>query len=222
VSHELRTPLASITGALSTLADPDTRLSEAQHRELLETAREQAEHMNRLVGNLLEMTRLEAGAYTLRLAPCDVEDLIGAVLSQVADGLGGRDVRIDIAAGLPDVPMDFVLIAQVLVNVLDNAIKYSPPGSPLEITARMRGSELQIQIGDRGSGVPAGEEQRIFDKFFRVRRARDAGGVGLGLAISAGIIELHAGRIWAEQRAGGGTVVTIALPAAHAVTPAAR
>ncbi len=118
--------------------------------------------------------------------------------------------------------MDFVLITQVLANVLDNAIKYSPAGSPIEIRAGMAGPELQIQIADRGAGIPSGEAERIFDKFYRIRRPRDAGGVGLGLAISAGIVELHGGRIWAEQREGGGTVVTITMPATQIVAPAAR
>jgi two-component system sensor histidine kinase KdpD len=222
VSHELRTPLASITGALSSLADPGTPLSAPQRRELLETAREQAEQMNRLVGNLLEMTRLEAGAYTLRLAPTDIQDLIGAVLGQFAAALHGREVTVDVPAGLPEVPADVVLIAQVLANILDNALKYSPPQAPIEIRARIDEHELQIQVADRGAGIPVGEETRIFDKFYRIRRPRDAGGVGLGLAICAGIVGLHRGRIWAERRAGGGTVVTFSLPAGRALAPAGR
>jgi two-component system sensor histidine kinase KdpD len=221
ISHELRTPLASITGSLSSLTDPGTVLDEAQRRELLETAREQAEHMNRLVGNLLEMTRLEAGAYKLRLAPTDVQELIGAVLSQFGEALRGREVTVDVGPSLPEISMDFVLITQVLANVLDNALKYSPAGSPVEIHTRMAGPELRIQVADRGAGIPSGEAERIFDKFYRIRRPRDAGGVGLGLAISAGIVQLHGGRIWAEPRPGGGTVVTLSLPAPQVVTPVA-
>jgi two-component system, OmpR family, sensor histidine kinase KdpD len=222
ISHELRTPLASITGSLSSLADTGTVLDDAQRRELLETAREQAEHMNRLVGNLLEMTRLEAGVYKLRVAPTDIQELIGAVLGQFGDALRGREVAVDVGPSLPEVPMDFVLITQVLANVLDNALKYSPAGSPVEVHARMIGSELQIQIADRGVGIPPGEAERIFDKFYRIRRPRDSGGVGLGLAISAGIVQLHGGRIWAEQRPGGGTIVTFSIPATQVVTPVAR
>ena len=222
ISHELRTPLASITGSLSSLADPGTVLDDAQRHELLETAREQAEHMNRLVGNLLEMTRLEVGAYKLRLAPTDIQELIGTVLSQFGDALRGREVTIDVAPDLPPVPMDFVLITQMLANVVDNALKYSPPGTPLEIHARMAGPELQVQIADRGLGIPRDEVKRVFDKFYRIRRPGDAGGVGLGLAISAGIVELHRGRIWAEQREGGGTAVTFAVPAGPVPTPAVR
>ncbi|HKV44826.1 MAG TPA: sensor histidine kinase KdpD [bacterium] len=217
VSHELRTPLASITGSLSSLADPGTILDDVQRRELLETAREQAEHMNRLVGNLLEMTRLEAGALKLRLAPTDAEELIGTVVSKFGETLRGREVTIDVAPDLPPVRMDFVLVTQALANVLDNAIKYSPPGTPIEIHAAPVGSVLHIRIADRGAGIPSGEAERIFDKFYRIRRPRDAGGVGLGLSISAGVAELHGGRIWAENREGGGTSVTFAVPMGIAV-----
>jgi len=221
ISHELRTPLASITGSLSSLADPGTHLDDAQRRELLETAREQADHMNRLVGNLLEMTRLEAGAHRLRLAPTDVQELIGTVVGQLSDSLRGREVTIDVAPDLPAVPMDFVLVTQVLTNILDNAIKYSPPNSPIEIRAWMVGSELQVAVSDRGPGIPASEAGRVFDKFYRIRRPGGAGGVGLGLAISAGIVELHRGRIWVEPREGGGTTVTFALPAVQVAAHAA-
>ncbi len=212
ISHDLRTPLASITGSLSSLADPGARLNDAQRRELLETAREQAEHMNRLVGNLLEMTRLEAGAFKLRLAPTDVQEFIGVVLSRFGEALKGREVTVDAGPNLPEVPMDLVLVTQVMANILDNAIKYSPPDSPIEIHAKMAGPELQVEIADRGPGIPPSEVDRVFDKFYRVRRPGDAGGVGLGLAISAGIIELHGGRIWAENRTGGGAVVAFSLP----------
>ncbi len=222
ISHELRTPLASITGSLSTLADRGTVLDDAQRRELLETAREQATNMNRLVGNLLEMTRLEAGAYKLRLAPNDIQELIGTVLSQYDDALQGREVTVDAPPDLPAVPMDFVLITQVLANVLDNALKYSPPGTPLEIRARIAEGELQVQVADRGLGIPRDDVQRVFDKFYRIRRPGDVGGVGLGLAISAGIVALHRGRIWAEPRDGGGTAVTFTLPASQVATPVAR
>ncbi len=222
ISHDLRTPLASITGALSSLADAETVLNDAQRRELLETAREQAEQMNRLVGNLLEMTRLEAGGLRLRLAPTDVQELIGAVVGQFTEALRGREVAIEAAPDLPAVPMDFVLVTQALANVMDNAVKYSPPGTPIEIQARLAGPDLQIQVADRGPGIPPGELKRIFEKFHRIRRPRDAGGVGLGLAISAGIADLHKGRIWAENRAGGGTTVTFAVPLSEIPAPVTR
>jgi two-component system sensor histidine kinase KdpD len=213
ISHDLRTPLSSITGALSSLADAEAVLGDAQRRELLETAREQAARMNRLVGNLLEMTRLEAGALRLHRAPADVQELVGAVVSQFGDDLRGREVTIDVAPDLPAVSMDIALVTRALANILDNAIKYSPASSPIEIRATLAGPELQVRIADRGIGLPPGEAERIFDKFYRVRRPGDMGGVGLGLSISAGIAALHGGRVWAEQREGGGAAVMLALPA---------
>jgi two-component system, OmpR family, sensor histidine kinase KdpD len=212
ISHDLRTPLASITGALTSLVDSTVVLDDRTKSELLETAKEQADHLNRLVGNLVEMTRLEGGAVKLRLQPTDVEDLVGAALTQAGDALQERPVKVHIDPDLPDVRVDFVLMTQVLANLIDNAVKYTPPATPIDIAARAVGSDLQIQIADRGPGIPDQELGRIFEKFYRVRRPGDAGGVGLGLAISAGIVELHGGRIWAENRDGGGAVVTFSLP----------
>ena len=133
ISHDLRTPLVSITGALSTLQEDDVRLDDEARRILIDTAAEEAGRLNRLVGNLLDMTRLEAGALKVKREPRDVQDVIGAALHQVGDRLGDRPVEIDIPADLPLVPLDFVLVVHVLVNLIDNALKYSPPGSPIQI-----------------------------------------------------------------------------------------
>lgn len=222
ISHDLRTPLASITGALTSLKDSAAVLDERTRSELLETAKEQADHLNQLVGNLVDMTRLEGGAVKLRLEPTDVEDLVGAVLTQAGDSLRQRPVKVEIAPDMPEVPVDFALMTRVLANLIDNAVKYTPPETPIEITARVVGSELQIQIADRGPGIPARELGRIFEKFFRIRRPGDVGGVGLGLTISAGIMELHGGRIWAENRGGGGLTITLALPVVTRKSPDSR
>jgi len=220
ISHDLRTPLASITGALSMVVDADAMLNDATRRELLEGAKEQADYLNRLVGNLLEMTRLGGGAIKLRMERADVEDLVGAVLTQMDEALNGREVKIAVEPNLPQIPMDFVLMIQALINVLDNAVRYSPPGTPIDVRAWWEAGQVHIQIADRGPGVPVSELGRIFDKFHRIRRPGDAGGVGLGLTISAGIVELHGGRIWAENRGGGGLAVTVTLPLAAARRPA--
>ena len=211
ISHDLRTPLVSITGALSTL-EQDELLEPAARQSLVETAREEADRLNRLVGNLLDMTRLESGALQVKRDDCDVQDLIGAALGQIEARLMGRQIRVEVAPGLPLIPLDFVLIVHVLINLLDNALKYSPENSPLEIHAEQHGQEVQIGIADRGIGIPAEDLGRIFDKFYRVQRPDQVTGTGLGLAISKGIIEAHGGRIWAGTRAGGGTVMTLALP----------
>lgn len=212
ISHDLRTPLVSITGALSSLQEEDIELDEATRRSLVENAREEAERLNRLVGNLLDMTRIEAGALRVAREPCDVQDVIGAALEPLDDRLRNHPLTINVPPDLPLTPMDFVLMAQVLVNVLDNALKYSPPGAPIQVLARVDGLEARIEVADRGVGIPAQDLGRVFDKFYRVQQPSQVTGTGLGLSICKGIVEAHGGRIWASNRDGGGTVVTIALP----------
>jgi two-component system sensor histidine kinase KdpD len=212
ISHDLRTPLVSITGALSSLQEDDIELSEATRRSLVENAREEAERLNRLVGNLLDMTRIEAGALKVVREPCDVQDLIGAALEPLDSRLRGRPLTVDVPSDMPLVPMDFVLMAQVLVNLLDNALKYSPPGTPIEVRAHVDGAEARIQVADHGVGIPPDDLERVFDKFYRVQQPSQVSGTGLGLSICKGIVEAHGGRIWANNRHDGGTVVTVALP----------
>ena len=212
ISHDLRTPLVSITGALSSLQEDDGELDADARRSLVENAHEEAERLNRLVGNLLDMTRIEAGALKVAREPCDVQDMIGAALEPLDDRLRGRPVTIDVPPDLPLVPMDFVLMVQVLVNLLDNALKYSPPGTPIQVRARVNGVEARTQVADRGVGIPPDDLARVFDKFYRVQRPGQVAGTGLGLSICKGIVEAHGGRIWANNRDGGGTTVTVALP----------
>lgn len=215
ISHDLRTPLASITGVLSSLRDDATFLDGAAQRELVDTAWEEADRLNRLVGNLLNMTRLEAGAMRLSLDACDVQDLVGVALAQMANRLRSRTVQMDVSNDLPPVAIDLVLAAQALVNLLDNAVKYSPPGTPIKIRAQAVQSEVMIEVIDHGPGIPANELEHIFDKFYRIQQASDTLGTGLGLSISKGIVELHRGRIWATNRPEGGAAVAIALPVAE-------
>ena len=212
ISHDLRTPLVSITGALSSLDEDGAKLDEATQRGLIENAREEAERLNRLVGNLLDMTRLEAGAMKVRLEPGDVQDAIGSALQQLSTRLTDRIVQIDVPSTVPLVPMDFVLIVQVLVNVLDNALKYSPPDQPIQVQARLAGAGVEIEIADRGMGIPAEDLAYVFDKFYRVKKRGSIGGTGLGLSICKGILEAHGGSIRAENRAGSGTRIVLSLP----------
>lgn len=212
ISHDLRTPLVTITGALSTLADDAPALDDDARRSLIQTAREEADRLNRLVGNLLDMTRLEAGAITIHHEPCDVQDVIGAALAECEPRLGGCTISVDISPELPLAPMDFVLIERVLVNVIDNALKYSPVGSRIEIQAYKSNAFVEICVADQGVGIPKEDLARVFDKFYRVQRPGNVSGTGLGLSISKGIIEAHGGFIGAENRKGGGTLITIALP----------
>ncbi len=212
ISHDLRTPLVSITGALSSLADDQIRLDESARRSLIETAGEEADRLNRLVGNLLDMTRLESGAMHIKKEACDIQDLVGSTLEELSGRLGNRSIHIDIPPELPLIPLDFVLIERVLVNVIDNAIKYSPADTPIEIKAHIAGAFLEIDVADRGTGIPSEDLNRIFDKFYRVQRPDNVSGTGLGLSIGKGIIQAHGGFISAENRPDGGTIITISLP----------
>jgi two-component system sensor histidine kinase KdpD len=212
ISHDLRTPLVSITGALTTLETQGGSLTGTARQSLVETAREEADRLNRLVGNLLDMTRLEAGALKVKREPADVQDMIGAAIGQMEARLVGRDLRVDVPNSLAFVGLDFVLIVHVLTNLLDNALKYSPEHSALEVRAQTSGAEIEISVLDRGLGIPQDDLAHVFDKFYRVQRPEQVSGTGLGLAICKGIIEAHGGQIHAENRPGGGTVITFSLP----------
>ena len=212
ISHELRTPLVAITGAFSSLEEDDGDLDQATRRLLIASGHEQAERLNHLVGNLLDMTRLEAGSQSVRFEPYDVEDIVGTTLERLSTRLQDRDVRVTIPGDLPQVSADLVLVVQALVNVLDNAIKYSPEGSPITITAALVANQVEIAVADRGAGVAQEDLGRIFDKFYRVHRPDNVSGTGLGLSISKGIVEAHGGRIWATSRPGIGTTVCFTLP----------
>lgn len=212
ISHDLRTPLVSITGVLSSLSDGKQAMDDETYRDLVETALNEADRMNRLVGNLLNMTRLESGVMRVTRQPGDIQDAIGTALESFGDALGKREISTDIDENLPLVAMDFVLIVQVLVNLVDNALKYSEPDTPVGIQAHQMGKEVHLIVSDRGIGIPESDLDHIFEKFFRVERPENIGGTGLGLSISRGIIEAHGGRIWAKNRPGGGTQVTFSLP----------
>ena len=218
ISHDLRTPLSSITGVLSSLKEAGTQGEEgvtmdpATQVELVDTALEEASRLNRLVANLLDMSRLEAGALHLKKEPCDLADLVGAALSHLADRLYKRPVQVNIAENLPMVSLDFVMMNQVLVNVFDNAVKYSAPGTPITVEARAQADGMLLSIADEGIGIPPEDLERVFNKFYRVQRPDGVSGTGLGLSICKGIVEAHDGRIWAENRADGGAVIKIVLP----------
>lgn len=212
ISHDLRTPLVSITGALSALLADAGQLDPATERSLLENAHEEAGRLNQLVGNLLDMTRLEAGVLTIHKEPSDLQDVIGAALTYLGSRLQERTVQVDVAYEMPLTPLDFVPIVHVLVNLLDNALKYSPSSQPIEISAHASGQEALIEVADRGPGIPPEDLDRIFDRFYRLQRPGVVTGTGLGLSICHGIVEAHGGSIRAQNRPGGGVSFVIALP----------
>ncbi len=211
VSHDLRTPLVTITGVLSTIRDEEHQLSEKVRKDLVDTAWEEAGRLNRFVGNLLDMTRLEAGELKLKLETCDVQDLVGCALASVEHRLGARIVDVQLPSDLLLARMDLVLMTQVLVNLIDNALKYSPFESHVEIASYADNKHLTIEVADRGPGIPDHDLTRIFDKFYRISVPEGAGGTGLGLSICKGIVEAHGGRIYAENRRGGGLKFVVQL-----------
>ena len=211
ISHDLRTPLVSITGALDTLRDDVHTLADKARKELLDTAWGEAERLNRFVGNLLDMTRLEAGALKLKKESCDIQDLVGCALAALDKRLGTRKVDVRLPSDLPPVKMDLALMTQVLVNLLDNSLKYSPSDTGIEIAARVDDGKLTMEVSDCGPGVPESDLKRVFDKFYRIPVPEGAGVTGLGLAICKGIVEAHGGSIRAENRAGGGLRVIITM-----------
>jgi two-component system sensor histidine kinase KdpD len=214
ISHDLRTPLASILGSASSLADYGPDLDAATHHALLLTIREEAERLNRFIGNLLDMTRLESGPLTLRGETADLSDAVGAVLNRAGKILAGHRIEIAVARGLPMLQLDLVLFEQVLFNLLDNAAKYAPPGSLIQLRAEQEAQCVVLQVLDEGEGLPEADLEHIFDKFFRVHRAdHQRAGTGLGLAICRGFVEAMDGTISASNRLDrSGAVFTIRLP----------
>jgi K+-sensing histidine kinase KdpD len=215
VSHDLRTPLAIVKGAASTLLDGG--IEPAVRKELTETIVQESDRLNRLVQNLLDMTRLEAGTLRVRREWQSLEEVIGAALDHTDKTLAGREVVTRLPPELPLVPLDAVLVEQVLVNLLENAAKYTPAGAPVEIEAKREGGGVEIQVADRGPGIAPGEERRVFEKFYRGSQRPDGredtrAGAGLGLAICRGIVVAHGGTIGVERREGGGARFRFTLP----------
>jgi two-component system sensor histidine kinase KdpD len=223
VTHDLRTPLAAIKAATSSLLQPGVAWSNEDERDLLESIDESADRLNRLVSNLLDLSRLEAGVATPQKEWYALQDALAAVLDRLdlSSQTRNRTITLDTPDDLPLVPMDHNQIEQVLTNLLENALKYSPKEAPIEIRARTLDDphRLEVRIIDHGIGVPVNERRAIFDKFYRVQQARlpwdpkhPPLGTGLGLAISASIVHAHYGNIWVESTPGDGATFIFTLP----------
>ena len=210
VSHDIRTPLASIMGATTELLRHKDKLDPHAY-ELAQIAHEESQRLSRWVGNLLQMTRLESGSVQIEKEWQPLEEVVGTTLLRLEEMLTDHPLKPDLPDDLPLVLIDSVLIEQVLVNLLENAIKYTPSGSPIDLSAWAEDQEVIVEVADYGPGLPSGEEERIFDKFYRIHPT-DYGGVGLGLSICRAIVEAHGGRIWAANRADGGAVFRFTLP----------
>jgi len=215
ISHDLRTPLVSIIGALSSLQEEQMHLDETAKLNLIQVAGEEADRLNRLITNLLDESRIEAGALHITKQPAEVQDIIGAALEQLGNRIKSRQIKIDLPNSIPFIPVDSGLVIQALANILDNAVKYSPPDSPVDISGMQINQDIKIEIADRGIGIAPEDLSHIFDKFYRVRNPGSVLGTGLGLSISKGIIEAHGGQITAANRTGGGTIISVVLPVAE-------
>lgn len=212
VSHDLRTPLGVIKGATSTLLQEEQFLDAATRRDLVETANEEAERLDRLVRNLLDMTRLTAGSLRPKKEWHPLDAIIGVALNRLESRLSKREVKVLLMPELPPVLLDAVLVEQVFINLLENAVKHTPEGSPIGISAESKANSVEVEVADRGPGVPAAERDRIFEKFYRFKLDASDGGAGLGLAVCRGIVEAHGGRICVEDRIGGGACFRFSLP----------
>ena len=211
VSHDLRTPLASITGAISSLLEGEQTLDSDTRHDLTQTAYEEVERLNRLVRNLLNMIGLESGAVRIGKEWQPLEEVVGATLNYFDRQFHDHPIVVNLPIDLPLVLIDSVLIEQTLINLLENAIKYTPSGGTIELSACAQDQEIVVEIADRGPGLIPGDEERIFEKFYR-SSSKNSSGLGLGLAICRSIIKAHGGRIWAENRPGGGAVFRFTLP----------
>jgi two-component system, OmpR family, sensor histidine kinase KdpD len=216
VSHDLRTPLASIKAAASSLLQEDVQWDDEERRGFARSIEREVDRLDRLVSNLLDMSRIEEGALKPEKDWYSLAELIRDVLGRLQPLLQGRTVHTHVPEDLPPVELDYVQIDQVLTNLIENAVRYTPAESPIDVSVQRDGSQVIISVADRGPGIPPGDLERIFDKFYRVLDGQHTPGrptgSGLGLAVSKGLVEAHGGRIWAENREGGGAIFTVTLP----------
>jgi two-component system sensor histidine kinase KdpD len=214
VSHDLRTPLGTLKGSATLLRDGGA-LEPAARGAILDGMVEEAERLERLVTSLLDMSRVQSGTIAVRREWLPLDELVGGALAAVDRALEGRVVSVEVDPDAPLVSADPVLVERVLVNVLDNAAKYTPAGSPIEVRARVEGGVAEIEIRDHGPGFPPGDEERLFEKFQR-GAAGEVRGAGLGLAIARGFAEAHGGTLTLRRPSGGGAALVLHLPSAGA------
>ncbi|MBT9582036.1 DUF4118 domain-containing protein [bacterium] len=212
LSHDLQTPLASVAGSLQVATDPSITLEPDVRRGLLQLAGEQTERLRRLVSNLLQMTRLDGPGLVLNRQSVEVDELIGVVLDQGPRTLRDR-ITTNLDAGLAELDIDYVLVVNLLLNLLENAHKYTPEGTPVEMHACQDENRIRFDVRDRGPGIPPEDIPRIFDKFYRAK-GLELSGSGLGLFIAKGIVDAHQGKIQARLREGGGLEISCWLPCA--------
>jgi two-component system sensor histidine kinase KdpD len=214
VSHDLRSPLASAKAAVTSLRSPEVHWTAADREELLATADESLDRLTRLVGNLLDMSRLQAGALSLFPRPVGVDEIVARSLDDL--GPAGQKVMVDIPEALPEVTVDPAILERVVVNLTENALRYSPPGQPPLLTASTLGDRVELRVIDRGPGIPEKERDRMFVPFQRLGDTDNTTGVGLGLALARGFTEAMGGTLNAEETPGGGLTMAVTMPAVAA------
>src|SRR4029077_18778451 len=190
------TPLASIKAGVTSLLSPDVVHDPAQQHDLLTTVLEETDRLNRLVGNIMDLARIRAGALTPAREPAAIDEMVQAVIVRMRPQLSGVKVRMNLRSDLPDVFVDPVQIDQVLTNLLENAALHSVPGGEVQLSAATFRDTVQVRIADRGPGIPIEERERVFEAFYRGDSAPERPGSGLGLAIARAIVVAHGGRIW--------------------------
>ena len=213
VSHDLRSPLASIIASAGSLRQTDVPWTESERAEFVEAIEQQAQRLSRIVGNLLDLSRIEAGALNPDKQLHDIGAVIDDVIERLRVTTEGHHLTVRVADDLPPVPLDEVQIDQVLSNLMENAVKYSPPGSEIEVRVYRGEPDLVVEVLDRGPGIPTEEMGRLFTPFHRVPRAgARITGFGVGLALAKGLVEAHGGRIWVANRPDGGARFVFTLP----------
>jgi two-component system sensor histidine kinase KdpD len=213
IAHDFRTPLAAIIGASGSLLDDEAHLSADAKREFLQTINDESQRMTRLANNILDMARLEVGAPTLNREWYPPEELIGIALTRLRKRLENRQLRVDVARDLPFLYVDAVMIDAVLENLLENAVKYTPQRTPIEIGARTGRGEIEFWVADSGPGLPVGSELQVFEKFHQeVVAGTVRSGAGLGLSICRAIVHAHGGGIVAQNRRDGGAIFRFSIP----------
>lgn len=212
ISHDMKTPLSSILGAVSSLVDDGDLYNAEQKMALLTSIKRGALRMNRVVSNLLDMARLESGYLRLNMDWCDIQDIIGVTLRENYGLLQDHNLKVEIPEKISLIKVDYGLIEQVLSNLLHNAVKYSPPHTEILIRIEDGQAYLMISVIDQGKGILPADLERVFEKYYRLQSPGNVSGTGLGLSICRGIVEAHGGRIWAENRPGGGTILKFTIP----------
>ena len=212
VTHDFRSPLASIKAGVTSLLDPAAVHDPAQERELLTTILEETARLNRLVGNILDLARIRAGALTPTRHEAGLDEIAEVVIARLVPRLGDVRVHLDIADDVPSVAVDEMQLDQVMTNLLENAARHSPPGGEVQVSIESVDDRVAVRVRDHGPGVPADDRERVFEAFYRGASIPDSPGTGLGLAIANAIVTAHGGRIWTEDTPGGGATFAFEIP----------